>query len=304
MEVVRVAGQARPMARPLDSLVLALLVVTAGCEPMASPVDAGSGTDTGVAADVPGLDAPSGDAGAGDAGGSDAPGLDAPGLDAPGLDAPALDAPGLADAPALLDAPGLDVPVTHAVRYDGNGATAGTAPVDAMMYPVGATVTVADPGTLVRAGSSFAGWNTSADGLGTARAPGSTFVMGAGDVTLYAVWSSLPTYGVTYHADDRTSGTVPTDPAPYLAGATVAVAAIGDLARTGYTFSTWSTTPSGSGTSRAPGSTFSMPAAGVDLYSISTHDGMRSRTRSATTRTGRAGAPLRSTAPRTRSARA
>jgi len=52
-------------------------------------------------------------------------------------------------------------------------------------------VTVLDKGDLVKTGYTFTGWNTAADGSGTDHAVGSTFTMGAADVTLYAKWTPL-----------------------------------------------------------------------------------------------------------------
>ncbi len=51
------------------------------------------------------------------------------------------------------------------------------------------TATVTGAGTLARAGFIFSGWNTAANGSGTARAAGSTFAMGNANVTLYAQWT-------------------------------------------------------------------------------------------------------------------
>jgi len=80
--------------------------------------------------------------------------------------------------------------------YDGNGATAGTVPVDpASPYESGVTVTVlGNAGDLTRindGGTSyrFTGWNTQADGSGVDQAEGSTFIMGASNVILYAQWT-------------------------------------------------------------------------------------------------------------------
>ena len=82
------------------------------------------------------------------------------------------------------------------ITYNGNGSTAGTVPVDpASPYESGATVTVlGNTGDLTRINDegisySFTGWNTKADGSGTAQAEGSTFTMGVSDVTLYAQWT-------------------------------------------------------------------------------------------------------------------
>jgi uncharacterized repeat protein (TIGR01451 family)/uncharacterized repeat protein (TIGR02543 family) len=151
-----------------------------------------------------------------------------------------------------------------AVTYNGNGNTGGTAPVDASTYPSGATVTVAGAGSLVRAGFVFAGWNTAANGSGTARAAGSTFAIGAANVTLFAQWA--PTFTVTYSGNGNTGGTAPVDPNLYPAGATVTVAGQGTLVKSGFTFVGWNTAANGSGTSHAGGTTFAMPAANVTLF--------------------------------------
>jgi uncharacterized repeat protein (TIGR02543 family) len=74
------------------------------------------------------------------------------------------------------------------VTYNGNGNDGGTAPTDANLYEQGATVTVGSEGTLTKAGFAFSGWNTAANGSGTARGSGSTFNMGSANVVLYAQW--------------------------------------------------------------------------------------------------------------------
>ena len=64
---------------------------------------------------------------------------------------------------------------TLPVTYAANGATSGTAPVDtASPYSSFATVTLLGPGTLAKTGTTFAGWNTKANGSGTSYAPGDT----------------------------------------------------------------------------------------------------------------------------------
>jgi uncharacterized repeat protein (TIGR02543 family) len=81
---------------------------------------------------------------------------------------------------------------TYTVSYAGNGQSSGSAPVDASSpYLQGATVSVKPAGSLARSGYTFAGWNTAAGGGGTARAVGSTFSMGAANVTLYAQWTAI-----------------------------------------------------------------------------------------------------------------
>lgn len=76
----------------------------------------------------------------------------------------------------------------YVITYDGNGSTGGTAPVDSTEYLEGTSVTVAGAGDLVKNGYQFNGWNTRADGTGTAYAVGAIFTMGAADITMYAQW--------------------------------------------------------------------------------------------------------------------
>ena len=79
---------------------------------------------------------------------------------------------------------------TYTVTYDGNGADGGSDPVDGNDYADGDTVTVLNSGTLSNSvDPTFDGWNTQADGTGTAYDPGDTFTMGTADVTLYAIWN-------------------------------------------------------------------------------------------------------------------
>jgi uncharacterized repeat protein (TIGR02543 family) len=155
---------------------------------------------------------------------------------------------------------------THTVTYSANGGS-GSAPVDASSYSQGAAVTVlGNTGGLVRTGYSFSGWNTQADGNGTDRAPASTFIIGAANVTLYAKWITGPAYSVTYNANGG-NGSVPVDPSSYSQGTAVTVLGnTGGLVRTGYSFSGWNTQANGNGTDRAPASTFIIGAANVTLY--------------------------------------
>lgn len=157
---------------------------------------------------------------------------------------------------------------TYTLTYDGNGSTGGSAPTDGSSpYTPPATVTVlGNTGSLVKTGSIFAGWNTAADGSGTAYSPGNTFSISA-NTTLYAQWT--PVYTVTYSGNGNTGGTAPTDGNTYANGATVTVLAnTGTLTKTGYTFSGWNTASDGTGTDyAASGSdTFVMGSANVTLF--------------------------------------
>ena len=156
---------------------------------------------------------------------------------------------------------------TFTVTFNGNGSTGGTAPTDnSSPYTTGATVTVPGVGTLTRTGYTFSGWNSAANGSGTAYAAAATFTITA-NTTLYAQWTALPTYTVTYSGNSSTGGTVPSDSSsPYITGTTVTVLGnSGTLARTGYTFNGWNSAANGSGTAYAAAATFAI-AANTTLY--------------------------------------
>ncbi|GLC90057.1 InlB B-repeat-containing protein [Lysinibacillus piscis] len=85
---------------------------------------------------------------------------------------------------------------TYQVQYDANGAL----PRDNKKYEENEVVKVqGNSGNLMRAGYTFAGWNTQADGKGIAYTENATFPIGKENVTLYAQWivSSPPTGGNT-----------------------------------------------------------------------------------------------------------
>ncbi|MBN1497217.1 MAG: InlB B-repeat-containing protein [Spirochaetes bacterium] len=157
---------------------------------------------------------------------------------------------------------------TYAVTYNGNGNTAGDVPVDPMDYLAGQTVTVLGQDSLVKTGSTFSGWNTAANGSGTPYAAGDTFVMGSGDVTLWAQWTALPAYTVAYNGNGNSGGVAPVDSTRYLTGQTVAVLGQGSLVKIGCIFNGWNTVADGSGTPYAAGDTFIMGYANMTLYAI------------------------------------
>ncbi len=160
----------------------------------------------------------------------------------------------------------FSLPRKYIVSYDGNGNTGGIVPVDGNRYLAGTSVTVlGNTGTLTKTGFEFVGWNTAADGSGIFRVVGSTFMMGSGNVVLYAKWS--PTFTVTYNGNGNTGGSVPVDENRYLTGASVTVLGnTGSLEKTGYSFVGWNTVANGSGTDRAIGSIFTIGSGNVVLY--------------------------------------
>lgn len=155
---------------------------------------------------------------------------------------------------------------TYTVTYNGNTSNGGTLPTDPTNYQQGDTVTVLAHGTLSKSGSTFTGWNTAQDGSGTNHAAGSSFQMGAANITLYAQWTSNPTYTVTYDGNTSTGGSAPTDSTNYQQADTVTVLAVGTLSKSGFSFTGWNTAQDGSGTDYVAGNTFQMGATNVTLY--------------------------------------
>lgn len=84
---------------------------------------------------------------------------------------------------------GGDGGTCYYVTYNGNGATGGFT-TDETAYEEGNNVTVAANG-YTRSGYTFNGWNTAADGSGTAYSAGGTISSISGNVTLYAQWEEI-----------------------------------------------------------------------------------------------------------------
>lgn len=79
---------------------------------------------------------------------------------------------------------------TYTVMYDSNGADGGIVPTDSKQYKNQDTITVlGNTGNLIKAGYTFVGWNTKADGKGVTYKIGQTIQMGKGNLILYALWS-------------------------------------------------------------------------------------------------------------------
>lgn len=118
-------------------------------------------------------------------------------------------------------------------------------------------------GEPVREGYTFGGWNTQADGQGTAYQK-ETSVPVDGNVTLYAVWTAKDTFHVTYHANGAENDvTVPMDNTAYQGGAIVTVKT--GLTREGYVFGGWKLNDTD--TIYQPGQTFPITES-VTLYAV------------------------------------
>lgn len=151
--------------------------------------------------------------------------------------------------------------VRYTVTYDGNNAMAGTVPQDTALYMPGDRATVMGNTGDLRGpeGTVFLGWSDTQLGILSDRGEnaiyvsGSSYLMGDGNVTLYAVWATDANkngqadcdedkYAVTYSyaALDNCTGNVPVDPNPYLSGAAVTVLTnVGNLALKDYLLLGW-----------------------------------------------------------------
>ncbi len=123
---------------------------------------------------------------------------------------------------------------TFSVIYNGNGNTGGGVPLDANAYLQGAAVTVlANTGSLIKTGYTFAGWNTRSNGNGTTYAAGSSLTIGAANDTLFAKWT-LTMFTVTFNSNGGSA--VASQIVNYDSLATLPTPA---PAKTGYGFSGW-----------------------------------------------------------------
>ncbi len=144
---------------------------------------------------------------------------------------------------------------TYTVSYNANGGS-GAPSSQTKTYGKNLTLTSSKP---TKSGYAFKNWNTKADGSGTSYAPGATYSSNAA-VTLYAQWSAN-TYTVSYNAN---GGNNPPASQTKTHGINLTLTS-SKPTRTGYTFKSWNTKADGSGTSYAPGATYSSNAA-VTLY--------------------------------------
>ena len=145
---------------------------------------------------------------------------------------------------AVIDLTAQWVPNTYTIRFEGNGG-------EGTMEPVTLTYD-GDPATLTsnaftRTGYTYTGWNTAADGTGTAytdaqevhnlsATPGAV-------ITLYAQWHTH-TYTVRFDGNSG-EGAMGDLPMAYDEAATLTANA---FTRTGYTYTGWNTAADGTGT--------------------------------------------------------
>jgi len=150
----------------------------------------------------------------------------------------------------------------YVLSYDGNGATSGTVPAESTSYSKGDDVTVLENiNSLALAGYNFAGWNTAADGSGTAYTAGSTLTIGKEDITLYAVWSkNLHTLSFNANGGEGTMAS------KVIAEGTAYTVPACDFILAGNGCTGWNTLSDGTGTDYGIGSTITMGTSDIVLY--------------------------------------
>ena len=138
-------------------------------------------------------------------------------------------------------------PVAPIVTYDANGGTVGSSNTATITAAFNAGTPVVHP-LPVRAGFNFTGWYNAPTG-GTLIGQNGSNYEPAATITLTARWAGV-TYSISYNGNGNTGGSVPPT-GSYINGSGTAYAIVGNtgsLAKTGYTFDSWT---DGSGTTKS-----------------------------------------------------
>ena len=146
------------------------------------------------------------------------------------------------------------------LTYNANG---GEGTIDSATGAAGESVTVAE-NVFTRNNYTFTGWNTQADGTGTAYQPGASFTLTAENTVLYAQWSkNAPAQvNVSYNANGGvgTMESVTGD-----VGSKIVIRQSG-FTRSEYTFTGWNTQADGKGTAYKAGDSFTLTDKDTVLY--------------------------------------
>ena len=146
---------------------------------------------------------------------------------------------------------------TYQVSYLANAVDASSISVDYAGYANGEKVIVA-PRAPVRAGYTFLGWNTAANGSGINYAPGSSLTMGSGNVSLYAQWK-INSYTLTLD-ENKGLNTASRSVMGEFRSSYLIPSLSAEQVRPGYTFLGWNSAANGSGQSYQPSVNFSFTA--------------------------------------------
>ena len=146
------------------------------------------------------------------------------------------------------------------LTYDANG---GEGTIDSATGAAGESVPVAE-NVFTRNNYTFTGWNTQADGKGTAYKPGDNFTLTDKDTVLYAQWSKNAPAQVKV-SYDANGGTGTMESITGDVGSKIVIEQNG-FARSGYTFTGWNTQADGKGTAYKAGNSFTLTDKDTVLY--------------------------------------
>ena len=146
------------------------------------------------------------------------------------------------------------------LTYDANG---GEGTIDSATGAAGESVPVAENGFTLN-NYTFTGWNTQADGTGTAYQPGDKFTLTAENTVLYAQWSkNAPAQvNVSY---DANGGVGTMESVTGDVGSEIVIQQNG-FTRSEYTFTGWNTQADGKGTAYKAGDSFTLTDKDTVLY--------------------------------------
>ena len=134
---------------------------------------------------------------------------------------------------------------SYTIQFDGSTADGGSTPEQAMTYDQAASLTV---NGYTKTGYTFTGWNSQADGGGTAYTDGETVSNltseEGGIVTLYAQWCAN-SYTIQFDGNTADGGSTPDQAMTYDQAASLTV---NGYTKTGYAFTGWNTQLDGGGT--------------------------------------------------------
>ena len=159
-------------------------------------------------------------------------------------------------------------PVTYTVTFNANDMSSKPA-IATQIFTEGkaqALKTIAELG-FTRNGYDFAGWGTKSNSTESSYADGDSYTASK-DITLYALWTAIPTYTITFNANDG-SVKPATATQTYTRGKAQKLKTIEQLGftRDGYIFAGWSLAPNATQASYADGATYTADSA-VTFYAV------------------------------------
>ena len=153
----------------------------------------------------------------------------------------------------------------YVLTYDGNGYASplNTLADTVTITAATSTITLDAARSLARTGYTLTGWNTQANGSGTNFALGATnWRSTTGATTLYAQWSAV----VSFNVNGADSGTAPSSVSSTGTGnGTFNLPTTTSFRKAGLTFAGWNTAANGTGTSYAPGASYTTTGSAI-LY--------------------------------------